>query len=129
MTLTAEQIQHYRDHGFLLLERAIPEHTLAKVRSVIAHFIESSRDVTHSNEIYDLDKKHTAERPCIRRLKDPVQRSAVFSDLARDNAIVDPVAELLGGTVRFDHSKLNFKYPGASAEIQWHQDWAFYTYT
>lgn len=38
---------------------------------------------------------------------------------------MDRVVSLLGGTVRFDHSNLNFKPKGAAAGIAWYQDWAF----
>ena len=72
---------------------------------------------------------HSATSPKFRRLKDPVKRHAVFDDLMRAPEIVDAVADLVGPAVRFDHSKLNFKPPGGSAEIAWHQDWAFYPHT
>ena len=47
----------------------------------------------------------------------------------RSDRLVDIVAQLLGGTARFDHSKLNFKPPRGNAKIEWHQDWAFYPHT
>ncbi|MEM7561529.1 MAG: phytanoyl-CoA dioxygenase family protein [Pseudomonadota bacterium] len=129
MKLSAEQIQSYHDDGYILLERVIDQSTLDRMRATISQFLEASRDVSESDPIYDLDKSHTPNQPRVRRLKDPHLRDPVFSDLAKSDAILDPVAQLLGGTVRFDHSKLNFKHPGAAAEIQWHQDWAFYPYT
>ncbi len=129
MALGEQQIQFYRDNGYLLLERVIDEVTLARLRATIDRFLEASREVESSNKIYDLDASHSAARPRVRRLKDPHLRDPLFMELAASDAILDPVAQLLGGSVRFDHSKLNFKHPGAAAEIQWHQDWAFYPYT
>ncbi len=129
MSLTTDQIEFYRENGYLLLERVIDELTLARLRARIEEFLDASRQVERSNEIYDLDGSHSAAQPRVRRLKDPHLRDPLFMELARSDAILDPVAQLLGGTVRFDHSKLNFKHPGADAEIQWHQDWAFYPYT
>ena len=129
MKLTAEQIDFYRERGYLVLEGVIDEARLRSLRVKIDEFLEAAREVERSNSIYDLDNSHSAAQPRVRRLKDPHLRDPMFKDLAECDAIVDPVAQLLGGSVRFDHSKLNFKHPGARAEIQWHQDWAFYPYT
>lgn len=129
MSLSKQQTGFYRENGYLLLERVIDDLMLARLRAKIDEYLEASRRIEHSNEIYDLDRSHSAAYPRVRRLKDPYLRDPLFRDLAESDAIVEPVAQLLGGTVRFDHSKLNFKHPGAEAEIQWHQDWAFYPYT
>ena len=129
MALTADQIGFYQDNGYLLLEQAIPSSVLTGLRETVDRFIEASRAVEASNRVYDLDQSHSADDPCVRRLKDPHIRDPLFKQIAECSTIVDPVCELLGGTVRFDHSKLNFKHPGANAEISWHQDWAFYPHT
>lgn len=129
MPLSDDQVSRYREQGYLLLEGVISESTLARLRQTIARFVERSRSVTQSNREFDLDAGHTAKRPRLRRLKDPHLRDSVFRELAESDVIVGMAAQLLGGTVRFDHSKLNFKHPDANAEIHWHQDWAFYPHT
>lgn len=129
MQLNSDQVDSYREQGFLLLERVIDDAMLDELRITIERFIEQSREVSVSNEIYDLDQRHNAEAPRVRRLKDPHLRAGVFKQLAQSDVILDPVSQLLGGTVRFDHSKLNFKHADANAEISWHQDWAFYPHT
>ncbi len=129
MALTTDQIGFYQDNGYLLLEQAIPSNVLTSLRETVDRFIEASRAVEASNRIYDLDQSHSADNPRVRRLKDPHLRDPLFKQIAECSTIIDPVCELLGGTVRFDHSKLNFKHPGANAEINWHQDWAFYPHT
>ncbi len=129
MTLTPRQISRYREQGYLILENVVSESTLQQVRSVIRRFVDISRKVAQSNAIFDLDPSHTAKNPRIRRLKDPHRRDPVFQALANSDGIVERVAQLLNGTVRFDHSKLNFKHPEAEAQIHWHQDWAFYPHT
>ena len=129
MHLSDEQINQYRTEGYLLLENVISPPQLVEIRRTISEFIEQSRQQLVSNAMFDIDPSHTAEQPCVRRLKDPHTLHPVFESLAKSDAIVGPVAELLGGTVRFDHSKLNFKHPHAKAEINWHQDWAFYPHT
>ena len=129
MKLSQSQVNGYRENGFLLLPRVIPEETLADLRKVIAEFVDCSRGIFASNTMFDIDPAHGPDQPRIRRLKNPCDHHALFRDIAGSDAILDPVSQLLGGTVRFDHSKLNFKYPDADAEILWHQDWAFYPHT
>ena len=43
--------------------------------------------------------------------------------------IVDVVADLLGPTVKFHHSKLNFKAARGGEEVKWHQDIQFWPHT
>ena len=129
MPPTLDQIEFYRENGYLLLENIVGQEILTRIRTVIDAFIERSRSVKASDAVYDLGPGHNPDNPCVRRLKDPHNLDPVFHDLSRDAVIVDAVAALLGGTVRFDHSKLNFKPADGDASIQWHQDWAFYPYT
>jgi ectoine hydroxylase-related dioxygenase (phytanoyl-CoA dioxygenase family) len=42
-----------------------------------------------------------------------------------DSAMVDMVADLIGPDVRLHHTKVNTKLPGATTEVQWHQDFPF----
>jgi ectoine hydroxylase-related dioxygenase (phytanoyl-CoA dioxygenase family) len=129
MTLTDAQRTFYAENGYLVLERLIPDAQLVELRRTIAAFRERARTIGASDPNFDVAPGHSAATPKLRRLKDPVLRDPVFDRLMRDPLVVEPVADLLGGTVRFDHSKLNFKPAGGEAQIDWHQDWAFYPHT
>lgn len=64
------------------------------------------------------------------RLQDPHLRDKLFLNLTRNKNIIDIVSSLLGGSVRFHHSKLNFKLPSKlGGVVDWHQDWSFYPHT
>ncbi len=129
MILSDSQREFYTENGYLILEKVICDTTLNNIRMKIDQFIERSRKAGKSNPVLDLDAAHTPDQPCVRRIKDPHIQDTLFYKLSRCDEIIDPVAELLGGTVRFDHSKLNFKPPHGNAVIQWHQDWGFYPHT
>ena len=129
MKLSQAQRDSYRENGYLLLQNVIDEAMLKRLRETIAGFVERARELQASNAMFDIDPGGGARPPRLRRLKDPHLHDELFRELAASAAIVEPVSQLLGGTVRFDHSKLNFKYPGADAAIAWHQDWAFYPHT
>jgi hypothetical protein len=43
--------------------------------------------------------------------------------VAFSSILGDIAADLIGGPVKFYHSKINFKLPSGGEEIGWHQDW------
>lgn len=129
MALSQQQIDFYKANGYLVIEDAVDAETLTRLRDAIDGFVQRAKDVSSSDEIFDVAPGHSAAEPKLRRVKHPVLRHTEFDRLMRSPALVDTVADLLGGTVRFDHSKLNFKPPSGNAKIEWHQDWAFYPHT
>ena len=127
--LRQEQREHYFEHGYLFIEGIVGNDWLERLRAATYRHLEASREVTISNEWYDLAPVHTKAVPCIRRLLDP-EREECFWAFAND-VIADVAADLLGSDVLFHHGKLNFKWPGAGETnaIAWHQDLAFYPLT
>ncbi|GAB5468644.1 MAG: hypothetical protein Kilf2KO_16740 [Rhodospirillales bacterium] len=128
--LTQEQREFYLEEGYLLVERFIPEETIAALRAVTEEFVERSRGETVSGDVFDLAPGHSAERPMVRRIKTPDDRHQAYWDYACGR-IADLVADLVGPDVAFHHSKLNFKWhgPGAEDAVHWHQDIQFYPHT
>jgi ectoine hydroxylase-related dioxygenase (phytanoyl-CoA dioxygenase family) len=43
--------------------------------------------------------------------------------------VTDYVADLIGPNVKFHHSKINSKLPGAATKVKWHQDFPFTPHT
>ena len=127
--LTQDQIAAYRRDGYVKLEGTLTAEQLAGARAVMDEFVERSRGLSRSDDVIDLEDDHTAERPRIRRLKDPHKASPVFNALLRDEGILDTVAQLIGPDIRMHHTKLNVKPPGGGEAVEWHQDWAFYPAT
>ncbi|WP_299615649.1 phytanoyl-CoA dioxygenase family protein [Pelagibius sp.] len=127
--LSEDQVRQYRERGYLVLERRIPEAALEGLRAEIGRFIEEARSLTASDDRIDLEDSHRPDRPRVRRIKSPFQNSGVFEALARSEAILAPVRDLLGADLRLHGSKLNMKAAGYGAAVEWHQDWAFYPHT
>ena len=46
-----------------------------------------------------------------------------------ESAVADRVAECIGPNVKFHHSKVNVKLPGADTHVGWHQDHAYDPHT
>ncbi|MGJ8605761.1 MAG: phytanoyl-CoA dioxygenase family protein [Marivita sp.] len=127
--LSAEQTQFYDENGYLLVENAVTPDQLDRLRDITTRLIEASREVSESNEVYDLDRGHSADNPRLTRVKLPHKRDPYFWDLIRDSKMTEVLTDLLGPHTNLLTSKLNTKAPGGGRAIEWHQDWAFYPAT
>jgi ectoine hydroxylase-related dioxygenase (phytanoyl-CoA dioxygenase family) len=127
--LSQAQREYYFENGYLLVEGLISGERLAELQAVAAEFVEQSRKITASNDIFDLEPGHSADAPRLRRLNRPVQHHPAFWQFASSSPIADIAEDLLGPDVRFHHSKLNFKWAKGGEEVKWHQDIPFYPHT
>src|SRR5213594_1998939 len=102
--LTDAQIASYHRDGYLALPR-------------------------RSDAVFDVDPRHTAAAPIVRRIKNPADHDPLYTWVALESPILDVVAELLGPSIRFHHSKLNLKGGRVGAPVELHQDAAFYPHS
>lgn len=128
-TLTASQIEQYREDGFVAIEGAVPAETLAEMQRVTDELLIEAGTLTESDDRFDLDQSHTPERPVVRRLKRPFDNWPYFNNLIRESFILDRIEQLIGHDLRVNIGKVNFKTPGHGFAIEWHQDWAFFPHT
>ena len=127
--LSREQVEFYREHGYLLVENAIDAPLLERLRRATYETIDRSRAVSASDAIYDLDEGHSAAWPRLTRIKAPHQNVSGFDEVLLAPKVRAVLQTLLGQVVRLQTSKLNTKAPGGGAAVEWHQDWAFYPHT
>ena len=127
--LTAEQIAAYHRDGYVALPRLIDMERVQALRRVTEGFVERSRALEASEGAFDLDPRHTATAPVLRRIKDPADHDALYRWVALESPIADVVTELLGPAIRFHHSKLNLKGSLIGAPVEVHQDAAFYPHS
>lgn len=127
--LSDGQIATYRDTGYLVLEKRIPDRVILALRDEIARFEEEARGLEESSDRLDLEDSHRPDRPRIRRIKLPHLLSPVVDRLMRSDHVLAPVRDLIGLDIRLHTTKLNMKSAGYGAPIEWHQDFAFYPHT
>ena len=127
--LTDKQIKDYFKQGYLLVENVITDAQLKTLQDITYNFIEASKNVTESNDVYDLDVGHTAENPKLTRIKLPHKQHVYFDEILRNSGVTEVLRDLLGDDATLLTSRLNTKAPGGGAAIEWHQDWAFYPHT
>jgi len=127
--LTKDQSEFYAENGYLLVEDAVTPDQLKRMQEITYDFIERSRNVSESNDVYDLDAGHGPENPKLTRIKLPHKQHPFFWDVLKNSGITEVLRHLVGPDAVLQTSKLNAKAPGGGAAVEWHQDWAFYPHT
>lgn len=127
--LSAAQVAEYQAAGFLTMRAVLEPALLQRLNAATVRICEEAAGLTAKTAHIDLDAFHTIEKPRIRRISSPTELDEVFMEAAFDSVLGDIAADLIGGPVKFYHSKVNFKLPEGGAEIGWHQDWAVFPHT
>ena len=127
--LTDAQVQSYQRNGYLAVRGVLDATQIGTLRRVTEALVERSRAVTKSDALFDLDPRHTAAQPVLRRIKNPADNDPLYRWVTFESPIPDIVAQLLGPAVRFHHSKLNMKGSLIGAAVEFHQDAAFYPHS
>jgi ectoine hydroxylase-related dioxygenase (phytanoyl-CoA dioxygenase family) len=127
--LTDEQVAAYRRDGYLAVPRVIDADKVEALRRLTDTFVERARAVSRSDDVFDLDPRHTAAAPVLRRIKNPADHDPLYAWVGLESPILDIVSELIGPSLRFHHSKLNLKGGRIGAPVEVHQDAAFYPHS
>jgi hypothetical protein len=117
----------YKRDGYVVIERFMPDGLLCELRAETNRMVAAAREGALVGRQFDVIDTSTG--PELRRIKDPESTSGIYDRAMRWDPLIDLVAELLDGTVRFDHGKLNFKPPTGGGALDWHQDYPFYPNT
>jgi len=120
--LSPAQRASYFETGFVAAEGLIPREWLQRLTALSDAFLDQSREVSTSNEAFDLGPNHRPDRPHVRRLRALVDRHPDFWRFASQSVMADIAADLVGPDVKFHSSKLNYKWPGRGEIVGWHQD-------
>lgn len=118
----------YDEQGYLVVENLFPGDFLAELQEATASYVKCVSDGVLDGDLLDIFRNNDGI-PQLRRIMSPEKFSNVYDRAMRFEPLIDLVQALLGGSVRFDHGKLNFKPPSGGAAVEWHQDWAFYPQT
>lgn len=127
--LSQKQRESFFEKGYVLVERAIDETWLGRLRAASDRQIELSRTITKPDAVYDLEPGHSAETPRLRRVSSPNDQDPVFWEFASQSVLGDIIADLVGPNVKFYQSKLNYKWAQGGTEVKWHQDCPFFPHT
>ena len=132
----AQQEIFWRD-GYLVMDGAVDDATLAKLRRQMDDWGEESRGHTEpygpptvdDRPRFDMGEEHSAEQPALRRINNPCEVSEHFHAVMTDAPMVDMVADLIGPDVKYHHCKINSKLPGSETVVRYHQDFLYTPHT
>ena len=127
--LTQEQRKEYFEDGGISISEVLNKEWLQKANQSVEEFIEESRILSASNNIFDIQKDHTSQNPKLGRVSSPCDYSDNLWKLLLEGPVGDIAEDLLGPNVRFYQSKLNFKNPKGGTEVKWHQDKPFFPHS
>jgi ectoine hydroxylase-related dioxygenase (phytanoyl-CoA dioxygenase family) len=127
--VTETQRAAYERDGYLLLDSFLSPGWVTRLQAAATDFVEQSRDTDEPGSHFDREPGHQADNPRLRRLIGPVDLDPTFRELALEGPIARLAVDLLGGPVRFHHSKLNYKWSEGGEEIKWHQDIQFWPHS
>ncbi len=127
--ISSTQLESYESDGYLHLDSFVGSEILSGLQTAADEFVEISRHMTKSDKILDLEPGHSATAPRIRRLNSPVDHHEVFRRFALEGQAAELACAILGGPVRYHHSKLNYKWSDGGEEVKWHQDIQFWPHT
>src|SRR5688572_14968318 len=81
--LTQEQREFYFQNGYLLVESAVDDEWLRRLRAATDEMVDRSRALTRSDRVFDLEPGHSADNPRLRRLTSPVDHHPEYWALPR----------------------------------------------
>ena len=127
--LTPEQVQFYKDNGYISLSGVLSDAEVRHLQAVTDDFLERSRSVTESDDIFDLEEGHTAAHPRLRRIKRPIKQHPAYEAILHHPGLLEVLQQLVSPAIRHYGLKLNLKPGGGGEPVEWHQDWAYYPHT
>lgn len=116
--LTADEIDRYHRDGWLVPSLRLPEARIASLRATLERLIRDNPGVRPER----LVSAHVEGRTPGSRNAEGVRGSSEFLDLAREPAIVERVAQLIGDDVILWGCQIFCKPAGDGLETPWHQD-------
>jgi ectoine hydroxylase len=114
--LTGEQLDFYRENGYLFLESLFPEEDISRFRSELRSIWEHSRNARAPEIIREPESEEIRSVFAVHRDND------VFRGLSRHPLLVQAVRQILGSDVYIHQSRINFKPGFTGKEFYWHSD-------
>lgn len=130
--LSADDVAAFHETGCLVAKGAVRADHLAAMNAALDDWIEESRahtdpygEMSDGRVRFDVQPGHCADRPALRRVQSPTELSDSYLLALTESPMIDMLSELIGPNLRFHHSKVNCKLPGAGTVVDWHQDFPF----
>jgi ectoine hydroxylase-related dioxygenase (phytanoyl-CoA dioxygenase family) len=126
--LGEEQVEFYREHGYLAGVRMLNDEQIEVLREEVSALV----DPAHSGNqlFYEFNSNESADpQKILFHALGAWRITPAFHDLLWNPAFCVPASQLLGGPVRFWHDQLFYKPANHGGVVIWHQDYSYWTRT
>ncbi|MCY4592147.1 MAG: phytanoyl-CoA dioxygenase family protein [Alphaproteobacteria bacterium] len=127
--INERDVAFYNENGYLVVDAIYSDDEVAAMRGVVADLVGQAAGISDHDSVYDLEPSHTAERPRVRRIKEPYLVHPLFRRMAEHPKLIAVMKKLIGPNLRLHGGKINIKAAEYGSPVEWHQDWAFYPHT
>jgi len=128
-SFTDEQVDQYRNEGFIVVPRLFDARDLARVDSTIQQMTDQALAGGDFSKVLELEPELVEGKRVPRRVFNPYDQHETFRALAHDPRLLDRIESLIGGDFNLQHSKLNMKPAKVGSAVEWHQDMAYFPHT
>ena len=126
--LSADQVRHFRDHGYVSGIRLLDNDQVEVLRAELAEMTRPDHPGREHFYEYHSDESAAADTVLFHALGAWRVRPA-FHDLLWNPAFLVPAYQLLGTGVRLFHDQLFSKPARHGGVVAWHQDYSYWTWT
>ncbi len=117
--ITEQHIRDYREKGFFVLERVIPEHHLEMLRSECTRYIKMIEDEMDAQGVETIGINHRNKRYFI---SNRYRESPYIADFIFSGLMADICRATLGDTAYLFHEQYVVKAAEKGMKFGWHQD-------
>ncbi len=126
--LSDEQLQFYRDNGYLAGVRLLDDAQVEQLRGELAELVNPAHPA--NKLFYEFNSNESADPARVLFHALGAWRvSPGFHDILWNPAFLVPASQLLEGPVRFWHDQLFCKPAEHGGVVAWHQDYSYWTRT
>ncbi|MBO68250.1 MAG: restriction endonuclease subunit S [Acidiferrobacteraceae bacterium] len=134
--LSEQSVRDYRRNGFLLVQDALPDESLAVLRRELDGWITESiqhqcswGETIDGRARFDVAPSHNPASPALRRVDNPQCISTNYRNIVLNGVLANLAVEVIGPNIKFHHSKINLKLPSNRFAVDYHQDFSYTPHT
>jgi hypothetical protein len=126
--LSDDQVQFYREHGYLAGVRMLDDAQIEALREEVAALVNPKHPGNHL--FYEFNSNESADpQKILFHALGGWRIAPGMHDMLWNPAFTVPASQLLGGAVRFWHDQIFYKPAHHGGVVIWHQDYSYWTRT
>jgi ectoine hydroxylase-related dioxygenase (phytanoyl-CoA dioxygenase family) len=126
--LRDEQVEFYREHGYLAGVRILNDEQVEALRDEVAALVDPAHPGNHM--FYEFNSNESADpQKILFHALGAWRIMPGLHDILWNPAFTIPASQLLGGAIRFWHDQIFYKPAHHGGVVIWHQDYSYWTRT